>query len=306
MNGLELIWGEILNSVAPPSFKPLLAAFVAVAIWGASPAATAIAGRSIPAELIAGLRTLLGGVVLLPLIFHVRNRFPPRGSARLEFVTGAIFGFVAYPLTLSFGVLKTSVIHASVILAAAPIFTGLLSFLITGKWPRARWWTGGMVCLAGIGLLMASRGSAAGSLATLWGDALVLLSVMFASVGYVFGGRGSALIGQWPATALSIGIGALAFAPLTLASTAAFDWSGVARTDLAALLFLVIMVTIVGYALWFYALAGAGAAKVAPLQFLQPVIGVALAALLLGETILPTTIMAGMLVIAGVWLTRRA
>lgn len=286
----------------------MLAALAAVAIWGASPAATAIAGRSIPAELIAGLRTVLGGVILLPLLLHFRDRFPAGRSGRLELIAGAIFGFVAYPLTLSTGVLKTSVTHASVILAAAPIFTGLLSFLMTGRWPKALWWLGGLISLAGIGLLMAARSSAnvTGSPATLWGDCLVLLSVMFASAGYVFGGRSSALIGQWPATAWSIGIGALAFAPLALPSAAAFDWSAVGMAELAALLFLVLMVTIIGYALWFYALAGAGAAKVAPLQFLQPVVGVVLAALLLGETIFLSTIVGGMLVVAGAWMARKA
>ncbi len=288
--------------------RSLLAALAAVAIWGASPAATAVAGHDIPPELIAGLRTVGGGIILLPLLFQFRGRFPPDWSARFELIAGGVFGFAAYPLMLSIGVLKTSVTHASVILATAPIFTGLLSFLITGHWPKVRWWFGGAIAMSGISLLMVSRGlpSAAGSTASLTGDSLVLLSVVFSSFGYVFGGRSSARIGQWPATVSAITIGALVLAPMTIPAAIAFEWSRVDATGFAALLFLILFVTIIGYALWFYALGEAGATAVAPLQFLQPVLGVALAVAVLGEALSLMLVFSGALIILGVWQTRKA
>ncbi len=286
----------------------LTAALAAVTIWGASPAATAVAGRSISPELIGGLRTLLGGIVLLPLLLRFRNRFPATWPQRIELIVGSLFGFMAYPLLLSIGVLATSVTHASVILASAPIFTGLLSFLVTNRWPKALWWGGGVVSLSGIIILVVSRSPVAttGKSATLLGDGLVLLSILFASVGYVFGGRSSARMGQWPATAWSIALGALALAPCTIPQAIGFDWSTPSLVDLLALAFLVLLVTIVGYALWFYALGEAGAAAVAPLQFLQPILGVVVAVFLLGETISLNALVSGTLIISGVWLARRA
>jgi drug/metabolite transporter (DMT)-like permease len=210
----------------PQSTTPaLVAALAAVTIWGASPAATAVAGRSISPELIGGLRTFVAGIILLPLLLRFRGRFPSTWPARLELVAGGLFGFMAYPLLLSIGVLKTSVTHASVILASAPMFTGLLSFLITRQWPKPLWWGGAAVSLAGIVVLIISRSpaGAAGMSATLLGDGFMLLSILFASVGYVFGGRSSSRMGQWPATAWSIAIGALAFAPFTIPHAAGFD-----------------------------------------------------------------------------------
>ena len=41
-------------------------------------------------------------------------------------------------------------------------------------------------------------------------------------------------------------------------------------------------------------------------QFFQPVSGVALAALLLGEAVTPTFLLASMIVLGGVWLALRA
>ena len=278
-----------------------------MAIWGASPFATAIAGRSIPPELIAGLRTGLAGLILLPLVIKFRHALPVDWPSRAELFIGAVFGFAIYPLVLSVGVLKTSVIHASIILAAAPIFTGLLTFFITRKWPGGLWWIGSLVAISGVATLMAWRGSAqVGSPATIWGDTLVLISVLCASVGYVYGGRSAARMGQWPATAWSIAIGALVFAPFVLPGAASFGWSSTALADLLALLFLVVFVTVAGYALWFQALAKAGAQRVAPLQFLQPAIGAALAAIWLGEALSTGAVAAMALILTGVWLTRKA
>ncbi|MBR1316946.1 EamA family transporter [Bradyrhizobium sp. AUGA SZCCT0051] len=137
------------------------------------------------------------------------------------------------------------------------------------------------------------------------GDALVLLSVILASIGYVFGGRSSARIGQWPATVWSIAIGALVLAPLTIPAAMAFEWSSVGAAELAALLFLILFVTIIGYALWFHALGEAGATAVAPLQFLQPVVGVVLAVALVGEVVSLLLLLSGALIIFGIRLTRK-
>jgi drug/metabolite transporter (DMT)-like permease len=145
-----------------------------------------------------------------------------------------------------------------------------------------------------------------GSPATILGDTLVLLSVLCASVGYVYGGRSAARIGQWPATAWSIAIGALAFAPFVVPGAVKFDWSTTAPSDVLALLFLVLFVTIAGYALWFQALAMAGAQRIAPLQFLQPVVGAALAAIWLEEALSVAGVSAMVLILSGVWLSRKA
>jgi drug/metabolite transporter (DMT)-like permease len=286
----------------------LAAAFAAVIIWGASAAATAVAGRVVPPELIGGLRSLLAGIILLPFLLRFRDRFPSTWSERIELIVGGLFGFMAYPLLLSIGVLKTSVTHASVILASAPIFTGLLSFLITGRWPKVLWWGGSVVSLSGIVILINSRSSigTTGMPATLWGDGLVLLSVLFASVGYVYGGRSSSRMGQWPATAWSIAVGALAFAPFTIPQAIGFDWSAPNVFELSTLAFLVLFVTIIGYALWFYALGETGVAAIAPMQFLQPVVGILIARSLLGEELSLNILISGVLIIFGVWLTRRA
>lgn len=61
-------------------------------------------------------------------------------------------------------------------------------------------------------------------------------------------------------------------------------------------------VTILGYALWYWALGQGGIAQVGLLQFLQPVSGVFLAWVLLGEGLTGTLLLATTLVLLGVWI----
>ncbi len=65
------------KNASQSTFPALVAAFAAVTIWGASAAATAVAGRVMPPELIGGLRSLLGGTILLPVLLRFRDRLPP-------------------------------------------------------------------------------------------------------------------------------------------------------------------------------------------------------------------------------------
>ncbi|MCG7626848.1 DMT family transporter [Epibacterium sp. MM17-32] len=290
------------------AFLPALAAIGAVIIWGASPAATAIAARDVPPDLIGGLRTILGALFLTPLAGRFWSALPRDLSARIELLVGGVAGFAAYPVLLSIGVANTSVMHASLILASAPVFTGLVSFIITRSWPRSIWWIGAAMAITGVGFLLLYRGAPTASAASssIAGDFTVLLSVLFASVGYVFGGRSSGRIGQWPTTFWSLVAGSLVLLPFIGPRAIAWNWTEVSQSSVLALLFLVLLVTVVGYVLWFWALGQVGAGKVAPLQFGQPVVGVLLAAVLFAEPLtFPIALSAG-LTILGVWVARRA
>lgn len=266
-----------------------------------------LAAGSIPPDLIGGLRSMLAAGLMLPTVFWFWRYVPQGLRARLELFLGGISGFALYPLLLSVGVTKTSVSHASLILAAAPIFTGLISFVFTQDWPRKSWWGGAAISIFGVALLIsATNNDAATSTATMQGDGLVLLSVFFASLGYVFGGRSSARIGKWPATFWILLVGALAFAPFQLLPAIAYDWSSITFEAAAGMLFLVIGVTILGYALWFWALAAGDTAKIAPLQFGQPLVGVGLAVVLFGEPITAVILLSGSLIVCGVIVSSRA
>ncbi|HBP84918.1 MAG TPA: hypothetical protein DD661_07780, partial [Gammaproteobacteria bacterium] len=73
-----------------------------------------------------------------------------------------------------------------------------------------------------------------------------------------------------------------------------------------SIVYLAVGVTIVGYVLWYWALGQGGIARIALLQFLQPVSGVILAAILLGEEFGAIFITASGVILFGVWYALKA
>ena len=62
------------------------------------------------------------------------------------------------------------------------------------------------------------------------------------------------------------------------------------------------MVTFVGFAVWFWGLRALPAARAGALMFLQPLSGLVLASVVLGEQLTPTFLLGCALVLAGVYL----
>jgi len=281
----------------------ILAALAAVVLWGASPVAAKVAVADLSPLSVAVLRTFLGGALAVPVALTMKVRWPTQRRLQLILLLSGFCGFVGFPLLFTFGVHLTSANHASMILAALPIFTGAIAMGWDRRRPTRIWILGSLIALAGEVVLIGGHASAGSGSASVAGDALVLISNCFASLGYVAGGRLQQA--GYPSTGTTFW-GAAAMA-LILAPVMAFLW---ARGDLAvasvpawsAIAYLAVVVTILGYVLWYWALGKGGIARVGLIQFLQPVSGVVLAAVLLGERISLSFLLASALVLGGVWL----
>ena len=289
----------------------ILAALAAVLLWGASPVAAKVAVADLSPFSVAVLRTFLGGALAVPVALALQVRWPAQRLLQFILLLSGFCGFVGFPMLFTFGVHLTSANHASMILAALPIFTGAIAMGWERRRPSRIWMLGSLIALAGEVVLITGRTGAVGSsggagTASIGGDALVLVSNLFASLGYVAGGRLQQA--GYPSTGTTFW-GAAAMA-LLLAPVVPFLW---VRGDFAvasvpawsAIAYLAIVVTILGYVLWYWALGKGGIARVGLIQFLQPVSGVILAALLLSERISVTFLVASALVLSGVWLAIR-
>ncbi len=283
---------------------PTLVALAVVVLWGASPVVTKLATAEIDPLLVAVGRTILGGLAALPLAVALRSRPPPR-RLLLPFALSTFGGFIAFPMLFSFGQRLTSAMHGGLILAALPIFTGLYAAAVERRAPSGRWWLGCAVAFAGEIVLIGARAAAGTAVTSLAGDILVLLGCLFASLGYVAGARlaqaGYASLG---ATLWGIMAATVAVAPIfpwasggTLPAASWVAW--------AALGFLALFVSIVGYVGWYWALGHGGIARMGTIQFLQPISGLVLAFFLLGERPTPTLVLATVLILAGVIIARR-
>jgi drug/metabolite transporter (DMT)-like permease len=280
----------------------LAAALLAVIMFGASPVAAKIAVATVSAIDVAILRTVIGGLVAIPIALVLRIGLPDLSHQRVLLLVSGFCGFIGFPMLFTFGVLLTSANHASMILAALPVFTGAIAMTWDRQLPQARWWFGCAIALIGETILISGTGTD-NTGASMTGDLLVLLSNVLASLGYVAGGRlqrsGYSAMGT---TFWGVGVFAvllLVLMPFVTDLSALMDIDGVAWS---AILYLAIGVTIVAYMLWYWALGSGGIAKVGLIQFLQPVSGVILAWLLLSELLNFTFLSASAIILAGVWI----
>jgi drug/metabolite transporter (DMT)-like permease len=279
----------------------VFAALAAVIMFGASPVAAKIAVSTIAAIDVAMLRTVIGGLIAIPVALILGIGLPKTGNQRMLLLISGFCGFVGFPVLFTFGVLLTSANHASMILAALPVFTGAIAMAWDRQRPHVRWWLGCATALIGEAILI-SGVDADTSGASLKGDMLVLVSNILASLGYVAGGRlqrsGYSAMGT---TFWGVAIFALLMLPLLPFTIQTIDLKTVGVSAWAAVLYLAIGVTIMGYMLWYWALGSGGIARVGLIQFMQPVSGVILAWLLLGEMLSPRFLVASVIIFAGVW-----
>lgn len=150
---------------------------LALAIAGIAWSAIFVRWAAVPGAVSAFYRVLIASMVLVPWRAMDRGRpWPDRRSAWLAVGGGVFFAF-------DLGLWNTSVMHTQAAVAAllgnnTPIFVGLLTWIVVGRRPRANFWIGLSLALAGCVLVAqpALRSAAAGSM---FGDALALTAAVF-------------------------------------------------------------------------------------------------------------------------------
>jgi drug/metabolite transporter (DMT)-like permease len=285
---------------------PVVVSVLCMVIWGASPVATRLATEDLEPLKIVVLRTVLAGIVAGPLVAVSGLRPPTNGRSRGLLALSALVAFVIFPIVYTFGQERTSAMHGVAILAGLPIFTGLWAALVTRRLPGP-WWIGGCaIALVGEAVIIAVRGGGDHGAATLGGDLLVLAGALAVSSGYVAGamlvprGVSSATTTYW-----GVILGTIVLLPLGIGLFASGRAPHADAASWTAVLFLAVMVSIVGYVGWYWALDRGGIMRMAPLMFLQPISGLLLAALILGERLTWALAAGAAFVLGGVWVTRR-
>ena len=205
---------------------------------------------------------------------------------------------------ISLALAYTSTAHVALVLAFAPVLTGLVGAAVERR-RSSRWWWGGVaVALAGEAILILLRGQGSGE-ATLYGDLLALAACFAVAGGYVAGSRLSPSIGTWSVTAWGALLGCAVAVPVAAAQFAIGGWPDAGLTAWTAIGWLALFSSLLGYVAWYWALAGGGVARISTLQFLQPAVTLLLAVILFTETMTPALLLSGVVILIGVAMARR-
>ena len=274
-------------------------------VWGATPIVTRIALDDLPPLVIACLRTVLGGLVAIPLLASGRHVMPANSHSRKLLVISAATGFVVFPIIYTIGQQRTSALHGVMILAVLPVFTGAYASLVARRMPRRVWLVGCAVAIGGEVVLIGGRGAAATD-ATLAGDLLVVAAALVVTAGYVAGAmlppRG---VSSVSATLWGVVLGTVLLGPLFVGLFVRDGVPDAGAKSWAAVIFLALVTSVLGYFGWYWALDRGGIQRIATFQFLQPVSGFILAAIVLGEHVTVPITVGGALIVGGVVIAQR-
>lgn len=294
------------TSASRAALVPIAVAMAVMVVWGATPIMTRLALDDLPPLVIACLRTVLAGLVAIPLLARGHQAMPTSHASRKLLVISAATGFVIFPILYTVGQQRTSALHGVMILAVLPVFTGAYASLVARRMPRTAWLVGCAVAIGGEVILIGGRGASAND-ATLTGDLLVLASALVVTAGYVAGAmlppRG---VSSLSATLWGVVLGSVLLGPLVVGLFALDGIPDAGAASWAAVLFLALVTSILGYFGWYWALDRGGIQRIATFQFLQPVSGFVLAALVLGEHVTMPIAVGGALIVGGVVIAQRA
>jgi len=286
---------------------PVVVALALMVVWGGTPLFSKLAVAQIDPLMVGILRTVFAGCLALPLALAMRQPLPANARARKLLAFSGFAAFIAFPLMFTVGQSMTSAMHGALILATLPVFTSLFGTIIERRRVSARWVAGCVIAIAGEAVVIVWRTAGAAKGSSLTGDLIVLGSSALCALGYVAGARLSQSgFGSLPTTLWGAGFSAIVLLPLLAWSL----WrTGVPHAGPAAwgsIAVLAVLTSVLGYIAWYWALAKGGISRIAPIQFTQPLFGIALAAVVLGERPAPVTAVAAAGILLGAWLALSA
>ncbi len=251
----------------------LLAALTVVIIWGLNFVVMRVALDAVSPMMLGALRFAMAS---LPLLWIVPR---PRASWRFIVSYGLLQGLGQFGLlftALHFGMPSGL---ASTVLQAQVLFTVLLAVPVLGERARIHHGVGLLIAATGLALIAASHGSGPREM-TLLGFALTLaaaLSWAGSNLLVRLMGRGAAAIDPFQFIVWSSAVSVLPFLTMAvvLDGTEA-SWRSLASMGLrewAAVGYLSLLATLVGYSLWMRLLQRHAAGRIAPFSLLVPVVG---------------------------------
>ena len=274
-------------------------------VWGSTYFGIAVAIETIPPFLMAAIRFAVAGLVVIAfdLVRHPEARRRPTGRQLLDsFIVGALLlgvgnGFVVFGQSRD---VPSGV--TAILIETAPLWFAILGWLyFRQRLPRL---VVGAIALgaARTALLIWPEGEGASSF-----DALGILALLLAEVGWVHGSFYAQRRARLPASPLSAsGLQMLAAGAVMLVEALVtgeptrFHPESISTASLLALAYLIVFGSMLAYTSYAWLLRNAPLSLVSTHAYVNPVVAVALGTVFLHEPLSPRTIVAAAIILAAV------
>ncbi|MDX9958710.1 MAG: EamA family transporter [Spirochaetia bacterium] len=283
----------------PPS--ALASAVAIAAIWGFNFIVIKVGVAGVPPLMLAALRFLFS---VFPAILWVKK---PAASWKSLGAYGLFLGVIEFGFLFTAIKLGAPAGLSSLILQAQAFFTALIASLVLKEQIKFQSVLGMVVSGAGLVLIALSQAKAAETGSGLTGLSLPLfMMLMAAALGWA---AANVIARTMPfSSGLSVMVWSSLFSPIPLAGLSlmfegpqsiARAFADLSWLSVAALAYLVIMSTLIGYGMWNRLIMRHGASRIAPFSLLVPVFGLASASIFLDERFAVLDGLAALLILGG-------
>lgn len=295
----QVAWADTMPPPPPSSWLGLprrasiiLALAVVYLVWGSTYFALAIGVRSVPPFMFAGARFAIAGLLVAAWALLRGERWPGWGPVGRAAVVGALL-FVVGNGGVTWAEQEVSSGLTAVVVASMPIWLAIFA-AFTGERPSRRELLGLLVGLCGVFALHAGSG--------LGGSRTAALVLFVSPVGWALG---SLLARRWTLPSGAMGLASemlpAAVILLLMGAVAGETVPAVIPVEVyASLGYLIVFGSLLGVSAYTFLLRNTRPAVATSYAYVNPIAAVLLGVALGGETIGPSALVAGALVLAGV------
>ncbi len=290
----------------PPTHRPprslVILAFAAVyLIWGSTYLAIRIGVETLPPFLLGGVRFAVAGALLVALLKFRGMAWPTARQTRNSLGAGAVMLLGGNGLVV-WAEQHVSSGFAALFIASVPVWFAVFDWMRPGG-SRPPWhvWGGIGLGLAGVGLLVARQESGAGGIN--WSGALaLLLATLSWAAGSMLAKHSDKPSSPWMGAALQMVGGGVVMVVTAVArgELVGFDANAVSGASPAAMAYLIVFGSWIGFSAYVWLLGVVSPAKVSTYAYVNPVIAVFLGWALLGETVTSPMLLAAAVIVVAV------
>src|SRR6266481_8376121 len=299
---------------SPPAAQPptsrsstlVIVAFGLVyVVWGSTYLAIRVGIESFPPLLLAGSRHLLTGLILYPILRWKTGVRPTAAHWRMSFITGFLLLFLGNgAVCLAERTVPSGV--TALLVATVSLWMVLVDWLRPGGTrPGPRVAAGLLLGFGGLALLVGPKNLGGSGRVDPFGVGILVIASLAWASGSVYskhagGLAGSALMG----TAMQCLAGGVSLwvAGILSGEVKALHVGAISVRSWAALAYLVVFGSMVGFTAYIYILKKSTATRVATYAFVNPVVALFLGWLLIGESINVRTVIAAAVILTAVLL----
>jgi drug/metabolite transporter (DMT)-like permease len=289
------------RTLGAPGTQVALALGALYVVWGSTYLAIRVAVETIPPFMQSSIRFLIAGTILALVTAPGRAGEPRPG--RREWRDAAIIGgflLVGGNGLVALGETTVGSGIAALLIATLPLWVAVLGRLFFGLRLALSTLVGIALGFAGVGALVWPAGGSAP--VDLVGAGILLGSPILWAIGSLYSSRAHLPARPLVGVAMQMLCGGVMLGVVAILSgeVGRFHPAAVTPASIAALAYLVAVGSLVGFTAYAWLLRVAPLSLVATYAYVNPIVAVALGALILGEPVTPRTLLAGVIIILAV------